>query len=890
MPRHRLVAGSAAPLPEQQIHVHRATSAELGEPVDGDDTSGANLDLGSSTGLDRNAGIDGLGERRLVAERAVDPQDVRDQVVGEGGEPFEVIEEIEIQSTGQVGRRDLGPLVEGDRHAFELRNIAVERHLGQGLGQTFRRTFRRFDEGDRSTIRFEELAEVGEGGREQQHQFALGCDPEVLAEDLRAVRRGDATKPVRCERTGPLHVVSHRAGHRSGPGQSRSFPDHIVVAGAEIDGVERKYQRRFGLVLRADSGRFRTDGRPLRDLDDRGRSRQLGGDVCETSVIDLDERGVGHDERTARPHPLGQSRELVHGFARSIQAIIAQVSPNDAIPVNILSAARAWNEEDPDPATADALGALIEQAEAGDQGAFGELTELFTGRIAFGTAGLRAALGPGPNRMNRLVVRQTTAGLMRWLPESPTVVIGYDARHGSLDFANDTAAVVVAAGGRAELLPCPLPTPVLAHAVLTRGADAGVMITASHNPAQDNGYKLYLDNGIQLVAPADAEIAQAINEAAKAPVAVVSMTDDGITTLDDTVAAGHIVAALGTLSTDDREVSVVYTAMHGVGGNHILRAFEAGGFAAPEIVEEQFEPDPDFPTAVFPNPEEAGALDLALALARRVGADGILANDPDADRLAMAVPDRSGAFVQLSGDELGVLLADHLIRNEVGADHPGGRVVANSVVSSQLLGSMAKRHGITAVVTLTGFKWVARPIVEQPEKHYLLGYEEAIGYCVGGVVRDKDGISAALVAAEMLAGLKRQGLTVWDRLDALAVEFGVHLTGPVTIRLDGADGIERRTELMEQMVRDPPEHLGGEARSSFENLENGAQFPPATGVILFYGTTRVIIRPSGTEPKLKAYIEVVEPVEVGPSGLADAKSAAEARLAAVQADLRALLA
>jgi phosphomannomutase len=308
------------------------------------------------------------------------------------------------------------------------------------------------------------------------------------------------------------------------------------------------------------------------------------------------------------------------------------------------------------------------------------------------------------------------------------------------------------------------------------------------------------------------------------------------------------------------------------------------------VVPEQFDPDPDFPTAAFPNPEEAGALDLALALASEVGADLVLANDPDADRLALAVPARQGSgFVALSGDQIGVLLADHLLRSGVAAHHAGGRVVANSVVSSRLLSKMAEAQGVEAVTTLTGFKWVARPIVEQPERHYLLGYEEAIGYCVGGVVRDKDGISAALVAAEMVAALIERGETVWDRLDALAVEHGLYLTAPVTIRFDGPDGNAERERVMQRFQEQPPTQLDGVDRTDWLDLSAGEKFPPTTGIIANYGTTRVIVRPSGTEPKLKAYLEVIEPV-AGPAELENARRSGTERLERIRGEIHNVLA
>lgn len=547
-------------------------------------------------------------------------------------------------------------------------------------------------------------------------------------------------------------------------------------------------------------------------------------------------------------------------------------------------------EADPDSETRDAVGALIRAARSGSEDAVVELEQLFDGRIAFGTAGLRAAVGPGPNRMNRLVVRQTTAGLMRWLGSEPTVVVGFDARYGSEAFASEVVDVVAAMGGRAELLPEPLPTPVLAFAVLARSADAGVMVTASHNPPQDNGYKLYLGDGIQLVSPDDEAIAAAIDQVViEDPAVSLSARPDRISVLDDEVVSGHIDACLDCLTGTDRAVEVVYTAMHGVGGQHLLRAFEAAGFPAPTVVTAQFHPDPDFPTVAFPNPEEPGALDRSIELATAIGADLVIANDPDADRLALAVPDRNGQeWVALSGDEIGVLLADHLLRNGVGRDHPGGRVVSNSVVSSRLLARLAAANGVESVVTLTGFKWVARPIVERPEQRFLLGYEEAIGYCIGSSVRDKDGVSAAVVAAEMVAQLGSEGATVWDRLDVMAVDHGLHLTRPVTVRFDGPDGDEQRAAAMKRFTDGPPERLGGMRRSSWFDLARGDHFAPTTGVVAEYGDLRVIVRPSGTEPKLKAYLEVIEPVD-GPDDLDRARAAARERIERVAEDVRAVM-
>jgi phosphomannomutase len=367
-----------------------------------------------------------------------------------------------------------------------------------------------------------------------------------------------------------------------------------------------------------------------------------------------------------------------------------------------LAAARRWRDQDPDPTTRDQLDELIDARSPA-------LVELFAGRLGFGTAGLRAELGPGPLRMNRLVVRQATAGVARWLGGGPTVVVGHDARHGSAEFATDAAAVVAASGGHALVLPGPVPTPVVAHAVLDRAAAAGVMITASHNPPADNGYKLYLGDGIQLVSPADAEIAAAIAAVADEPdpPAVDPAGGGRISVLGGDPLEAHRRAAVAALVTDERDVRVLYTPMHGVGGRAVLAAFDAAGFPPPAVVAEQFDPDPDFPTVPFPNPEEPGALDLALALAERQGPDVVIANDPDADRMAAAVPGRDGRWTRLTGDELGALLGDHVLRHTSGDD----RLVATSLVSSRLLPAMAAAAGVEAVVTLTGFKWVARPIV-----------------------------------------------------------------------------------------------------------------------------------------------------------------------------------
>ncbi len=579
-------------------------------------------------------------------------------------------------------------------------------------------------------------------------------------------------------------------------------------------------------------------------------------------------------------------------------------------------AARRWIAIDPDPATR----AELEQMVLDDAP---EVERLFAGRIAFGTAGLRAAIGPGPTRMNRVVVAQTTAGLARWLQQNMgfgNIVIGFDARHYSQEFAGDAAAELAAAGFGAEVLVGPTPTPVLAHAVLDRNAIAGIMITASHNPPADNGYKLYLADGIQLVAPADAEIAAAIDQVATEHAAVASSAlerldadgvEDGererrleplrsstitellggdldsgtVTHLDDGPQRRHQQAAVDALLTDHRDVRVLYTAMHGVGGSHLIECFAAAGFLPPDVVPEQFEPDPDFPTADFPNPEEEGALDLAYARAAASdpSPDIIIANDPDADRLAAAVPDRNGEWRRLTGDQVGSLFLDHVFRHRREA---AKRIVASSIVSSRLVDRLADARGAQSVRTLTGFKWVARPIVEHPEAQYLMGYEEALGYCIGDRVRDKDGISAALVMAEIAAGLKAADQTLWDRLDELAAEFGLHATSQVTVSFVGMSDAEQ-AELRQRAATMTPSDVGGVAVSAVEYLTEGRRLPPTPGVVIdLVDHSRVVVRPSGTEPKMKAYLEVIEDVTDDPEA---ARKRAGARLDQLADGIRELL-
>ncbi|MEU0743462.1 phospho-sugar mutase [Streptomyces sp. NPDC006134] len=535
----------------------------------------------------------------------------------------------------------------------------------------------------------------------------------------------------------------------------------------------------------------------------------------------------------------------------------------------LIARAKAWLAEDPDADTREELARLLDAED------HTELAARFGGTLQFGTAGLRGELGAGPMRMNRAVVIRAAAGLAAYLRKQGTphgdgtaglVVIGYDARHKSADFARDTAAVMTGAGLRAAVLPRPLPTPVLAFAIRHLGAVAGVEVTASHNPPRDNGYKVYLGDGSQIVPPADADIAAEID-------AVRSLHDvprpaTGWDTLDDGVLDAYLARTDAVLSEGSpRTARTVYTAMHGVGRDVLLAAFARAGFPEPVLVAEQAEPDPDFPTVAFPNPEEPGAMDLAFAKARETGPDLVIANDPDADRCAVAV--RDGAdWRMLRGDEVGALLAAHLVaRGATGT-------FAESIVSSSLLGRIAGKAGLPHAETLTGFKWIARA------DGLRYGYEEALGYCVDpDGVRDKDGITAALLITELASVLKERGRTLLDLLDDLAVEHGLHATDQLSVRVEDLSVIGNA---MRRLREQPPTRLAGLPVTKAEDLTRGTDtLPPTDGLRYTLDGARVIVRPSGTEPKLKCYLEVVVPVTAR-----DALPAARAKAADLLASLK----
>jgi phosphomannomutase len=535
----------------------------------------------------------------------------------------------------------------------------------------------------------------------------------------------------------------------------------------------------------------------------------------------------------------------------------------------LIARAKAWLAEDPDAETREELAKLIDAEDVT------ELAARFSGTLQFGTAGLRGELGAGPMRMNRSVVIRAAAGLAAYLKAKGQtdglVVIGYDARHKSADFARDTAAVMTGAGLRAAVLPRPLPTPVLAYAIRHLGAAAGVEVTASHNPPRDNGYKVYLGDGSQIVPPADAEIAAEI--AAVRALADVPRPDSGWETLDESVLGAYLARTDAVLSEGSpRTARTVYTAMHGVGKDVLLAAFARAGFPEPALVAEQAEPDPDFPTVAFPNPEEPGAMDLAFAKARETEPDLIIANDPDADRCAVAV--KEGAdWRMLRGDEVGALLAQHLVRR-------GARgTFAESIVSSSLLGRIAEKAGLPYEETLTGFKWIARV------EGLRYGYEEALGYCVDpDGVRDKDGITAALLVTELASGLKEQGRTLLDLLDDIAVEYGLHATDQLSVRVEDLSVI---ANAMRRLREQPPTRLAGLAITQSEDLTKGTdKLPPTDGLRYTLDGARVIVRPSGTEPKLKCYLEVVVPVGTR-DNLPAAHAKAQDLLAKIKRDLSA---
>jgi phosphomannomutase len=537
--------------------------------------------------------------------------------------------------------------------------------------------------------------------------------------------------------------------------------------------------------------------------------------------------------------------------------------------VSVLDTARAWIDQDPDDETRAELQRLV------DAGDTAELDARFAGRLQFGTAGLRAELGAGPLRMNRVVVTQAAAGLARFLIDSGrdrSVVIGYDGRVNSDVFARDSAEVMRGLGLDVTLLPSALPTPLVAFAVRHLGVGAGVMVTASHNPPRDNGYKVYLggdDEGSQIVPPVDGEIAAAIDVVAAGDIRSLERATD-YTVADASLVQAYVDATAATVPAPalpvDAQPSVVYTAMHGVGWETARAVFTQAGFREPAVVPEQIEPDGAFPTVSFPNPEEPGAMDLAIARGVAVGADLVIANDPDADRLALAIPDGSGSYRRLAGNEVGWLLGWRAAARAADAGATG--VLAASIVSSPALARVAEQYGLGHRDTLTGFKWVSRV----PD--LLFGYEEALGYLVDPqVVRDKDGISAALELLSLATELAAEGKTIADQLDAFAERFGAYASGQVATRVDD---LARIGEVMASLRTSAPTELGGVAVESVTDFIDGVEGFPPSDILRFdlEGGARVIVRPSGTEPKVKVYIDTVAATSAEAAALADRLAAA----------------
>ena len=520
-----------------------------------------------------------------------------------------------------------------------------------------------------------------------------------------------------------------------------------------------------------------------------------------------------------------------------------------------LEIANKWLINDPDETTKAETEKLISDGDI-------ELIQRFTNSLVFGTAGIRGVRGAGPMRMNRVMVRIVATAIAQELlsdnrgDEPPLVVVGYDARHKSQIFAQDSVRVLAAYGVRSLILPRPTPTPVLAYTSLSKKAKAGIMVTASHNPAEDSGYKVYWEDGAQIANPIDTKIAQRIDfKNPPTEELLADYEDEIILKGNDELIKTYVDFASSSVSYESkREIKQVYTPLHGVGKEVFLDVFEKAGFESPILVESQAEPDPDFPTVSFPNPEEEGALDFAVELAVEKNADLVIANDPDADRLAVVV--RHGdEWCRLNGNEIGVLLAEQILSKGQGED----RLVVTTVVSSRLLSKIAEFHKVKYAETLTGFKWIVRPGIEDKSSRFVFGYEEALGFALGDSVRDKDGITSALVFAELASELKTQGKTVIDLLEELWNRHGVHKTALFTKRLDPATNIS--ADFMSPWRSSPPEKIGEFAViESIDLLSPESELPATDALVLNILNGRIVIRPSGTEPMVKVYVEVTESV------------------------------
>jgi phosphomannomutase len=533
----------------------------------------------------------------------------------------------------------------------------------------------------------------------------------------------------------------------------------------------------------------------------------------------------------------------------------------------LVAEVKAWIADDPDPVTASQLQTLLDNEDEAT------LRTYFSGFLQFGTAGLRGPNGPGPSSMNRAVVGRAAAGIAAYMKARgmTRVVIGRDARYGSADYAIESAEIFSGAGMEVFLLPRPLPTPVLAFATTALKADVGVMVTASHNPPQDNGYKVYIGPDADGIAYASSQIVNPTDGFIAAEIAAITTLasqprDQKWTVIAETLIDEYVqrTAALGK---NPGSLKIVYTAMHGVGTETLAHVFKLAGFPDLILVKEQAEPDPDFPTVAFPNPEEPGAIDLALATARTHNADLVIANDPDADRCAAAIKGRNGQWRMLRGDELGVIFGEWIARTS-----PRG-TFGNSIVSSSILRKISAHYGIDFKEVLTGFKWLAK--IED----LAFGYEEAIGYAVDSeTVNDKDGISAAIFLAQIATDLAAVGKDLNDLLDEVWLRHGFHATEQISIRVADMGAI---TKLLAGLRSNPPQEIAGRSVESIDDLAAPTDgLPPTDGLRLWLsGGVRIIIRPSGTEAKLKCYIEVITPDQ----------QSAEKELNSLRAPLKAFL-
>ena len=513
------------------------------------------------------------------------------------------------------------------------------------------------------------------------------------------------------------------------------------------------------------------------------------------------------------------------------------------------SKAQDWLNQDPDQETRAELEQLLSQAKSGNAEAQAELTSRFDGRLQFGTAGLRGRLQAGSMGMNRVLVAQAAGGLAAYLKDydkTPSIVIGYDGRKNSDVFARDTAEIMAGAGIKAYLLPRKLPTPVLAYAIQYFDTTAGVMVTASHNPPEDNGYKVYLgkaNGGGQIVSPADKDIAALIDKVAAGNIADLPRSQD-FTILNDEIVDAYIAKTASLAKEPQADINYVYTAMHGVGYEVLSKTLAKAGLPQPHVVAEQVWPDGTFPTVNFPNPEEKGALDLAIEVAKKHNTEFIIANDPDADRLAVAVPDAQGNWKPLHGNVIGCYLGWYLAKQYHAQGKKG--VLACSLVSSPALAEIAKKYGFDSEETLTGFKYIGKV------NGLLFGFEEALGYLVDpDKVRDKDGISAAIVFLDLVRSLKKEGKTLADYAADFTKEFGAYVSGQISIRVSDLSEIGK---LMSALRNNPPAEVGGFKVATFLDHTKTDRQSDILVFVLENGS-RLIARPSGTEPKIKFYLD-----------------------------------